>query len=188
MDTLLESYFPRTNPKSRLFHIVKEVPTSGIPKIGWWRELWNSRNTDYFHIGADLWNSIYIVYYFSFPICWIPKIGTIFKIFDLCISRSTSYFWNGPISGIPIVGTIWSAFRFLEFQKYGNSLHLSFSLLSNSILIQNAMNNLTFYPLCKEFVGYLFHSLYFRRNFRGPRSTNVYNYLVFSREYGIHLK
>ena len=111
-----------------------------------------------------------------------------FQNFDLCISRSTSYFWNGPISGIPIVGTIWSAFRFLEFQKYGNSLHLSFSLLSNSILIQNAMNNLTFYPLCKEFVGYLFHSLYFRRNFRGPRSTNVYNYLVFSREYGIHLK
>ena len=34
MDTLLESYFPRTNPKSRLFQIVKEVPTSIIPKIG----------------------------------------------------------------------------------------------------------------------------------------------------------
>lgn len=33
MDTLLESYFPRTNPKSRLFQIVKEVPTIGIPKI-----------------------------------------------------------------------------------------------------------------------------------------------------------
>ena len=34
MDTLLESYFPRTNPKSRLFQIVKKVPTNGIPKIG----------------------------------------------------------------------------------------------------------------------------------------------------------
>ena len=34
MDTLLESYFPRTNLKSRLFHIVKEVTTIGIPKIG----------------------------------------------------------------------------------------------------------------------------------------------------------
>ena len=33
MDTLLESYFPRTNLKSRLFHIVKEVPTIGIPKF-----------------------------------------------------------------------------------------------------------------------------------------------------------
>ena len=85
-------------------------------------DFWNSRNTDYFHIGADLWNSIYIVYYFSFPICWIPKIGTYFKIFDLCISRSTSYFWNKPISGIPIVGTIWSVPRFLKFQKYGNSI------------------------------------------------------------------
>ena len=34
MDTILESYFPRTNPKSRLFHIVEEVPTIGIPEIG----------------------------------------------------------------------------------------------------------------------------------------------------------
>ena len=34
MDTILESYFPGANPKSRLFHIVKEVPTNGIPKIG----------------------------------------------------------------------------------------------------------------------------------------------------------
>ena len=34
MDTILESYFPGANPKSRLFHIVKEVPTTGIPKIG----------------------------------------------------------------------------------------------------------------------------------------------------------
>ena len=34
MDTILESYFPRTNPKSRLFQNVKEVPTIGIPKIG----------------------------------------------------------------------------------------------------------------------------------------------------------
>ena len=34
MDTLLESYFLQTNPKSRLFRNVKEVPTSGIPKIG----------------------------------------------------------------------------------------------------------------------------------------------------------
>ena len=91
-------------------------------KSGQKRDFWNSRYMDYFYNHADFWNSIYIVNYFSFPICWIPKIGTIFKIFDLCISRSTSYFWNGPISGIPIVGTIWSASRFLEFQKYGNCI------------------------------------------------------------------
>ena len=34
MDTILESYLPRANPKSRLFQNVKEVPTIGIPKIG----------------------------------------------------------------------------------------------------------------------------------------------------------
>ena len=34
MDTILESYFLQTNPKSRLFRNVKEVPTIGIPKIG----------------------------------------------------------------------------------------------------------------------------------------------------------
>ena len=34
MNTLLESYFPRTNLKSRLFQFVKKVPTIGIPKIG----------------------------------------------------------------------------------------------------------------------------------------------------------
>ena len=34
MDTLLESYFLQTNPKSRLFQNVKEVTTIGIPKIG----------------------------------------------------------------------------------------------------------------------------------------------------------
>ena len=62
MDTLLESYFLRVNPKSRLFQIVKEVPTNGIPKIEQQRDFWNSRNMDYFYIGADFWNSIYIVY------------------------------------------------------------------------------------------------------------------------------
>ena len=34
MDTILESYFLQTNPKSRLFHIVEEDPTIGIPEIG----------------------------------------------------------------------------------------------------------------------------------------------------------
>ena len=34
MDTILYSYFPITNLKSRLFQFVKEVTTSGIPKIG----------------------------------------------------------------------------------------------------------------------------------------------------------
>ena len=122
MDTILSSYFPRTNPKSRLFHIVKEVPTNGIPKIGWWRDFLNSRNMDYFYIGADLWNSIYLIYLINFPILWIPKIGTNFNISDLCISTSTSYFWNWPIYGIPIVGTIWSVSRFLKFQKYVNCM------------------------------------------------------------------
>ena len=62
-------YFPGTNPKSRLFQNVKEVPTSGIPKIGGSRDFRNSRNTDYFYTGADLWNSIYLIYLINFPIC-----------------------------------------------------------------------------------------------------------------------
>ena len=33
MDRVLYSHFLRTNPKSRLFQIVKVVPTNGIPKI-----------------------------------------------------------------------------------------------------------------------------------------------------------
>ena len=146
---------------------------------------------DYFYIGADFWNSIYIVYYFNFPICWIPKIGTIFKIFDLCISRSTSYFWNGPISGIPIVVTIWSAYRFLEFQKYENCM----STNTFQSIIQKCP-----YPKCIEQsnilpslqgigrVPFSPFSPYFRRNFRGPRSTNCLTRFVFSGEYGIHLK
>ena len=120
----LSFYFLRANPKSRLFQNVKEVTTNGIPKIRRClnRNFLNSRNTDYFYYNPDFWNSIYIVYLNIFPICWIPKIGTYFKISDLCISRSTSYFWNGPISGIPIVRTNWSASRFLEFQIYGNCM------------------------------------------------------------------
>ena len=58
----IQSYFLRTNPKSRLFHIVKEVTTSGIPKIALsarfleflkyglflkWTDLWNSNSKDY---------------------------------------------------------------------------------------------------------------------------------------------
>ena len=154
-------------------------------------DFWNSRNTDYFYYNPDLWNSNYIVYYFSFPICWIPKIGTIFKIFDLCISRSTSYFWNGTISGIPIVGTIWSAYRFLEFQKYGNCISTN--------TFQSTIQKWP-YPICIEQsnilpmlqgicrVPFSLFSPYFRRNFRGPRSTNCLTCFVFSREYRIHLK
>ena len=33
MDRVLYSHFLKTHPKSRLFQIVKVVPTNGIPKI-----------------------------------------------------------------------------------------------------------------------------------------------------------
>ena len=132
---------------------------------------------DYFHIGADLWNSIYIVYLINFPICWIPKIGTIFKIFDLCISRSTSYFWNGPISGIPIVGTIWSAYRFLEFQKYGNSPHTSSQSLIQKWLTPKCNEQSNILPTLQVIgrVPFSLFSRYLWRNFGGPRSTNLFN-------------
>ena len=146
----------------------------------------NSRNTDYFYYNPDFWNSIYFVYLKILPIYWIPKIGTIFKIFDLCISRSTSYFWNGPISGIPIVVTIWSAYRFLEFQIYWNCI----STNTFQSIIQEWP-----YSKCNEQSNILPKLQGIRRvpfsllsNFRGPRSTNLFNYLVFSIEYGIHRK
>ena len=76
MDTILESYFLQTNPKSRLFQNVKEVPTNGIPKIRRClkRIFLNSRNMDYFYIGADLWNSNSRDYLVSIPIFGIPNI------------------------------------------------------------------------------------------------------------------
>ena len=153
MDTIL--YFPRTNPKSRLFQIVKKVPTNGIPKIGS-----GARFLEFQKYGLIIQLCRFLEFHlysilFQFSYLLNSKNGTYFKIFDLCISRSTSYFWNGPISGIPIVVTIWKVSRFLEFQKYANSPHPSFNPLSRSVLIQNAMNNLTFYPFYKEFVGYL---------------------------------
>ena len=60
---------------------------------------------------------------------------------DFWNSNSSDYLESIPISGIP---KIW---------KFHTHL---LNPLSRSVLIQNAMNNLTFYPLCKEFVEYLF--------------------------------
>ena len=68
----IQSYFPRTNLKSRLFQNVKKVPTIGIPKIGPLTlifgipEVWNIFEMDRFQefqqlglLGQhpDLWNS-----------------------------------------------------------------------------------------------------------------------------------
>ena len=152
------SYFPRAHPKSRLFQIVNDVPTIGIPKIGWEiRDLWNSRNMDYFSIDADFWNSNYRVYSINFPICWISKIGIFFIILNLCISRSTSYFWNWPIFGIPIIPIIFPLPTSIYWLKTFSKKHRTI-------------------PFCKELVGYHNHPLpYFRRNFGGPRSTNYTN-------------
>ena len=33
MNSILSLYFPRANPKSRLFQNVKDVPTNGIPEF-----------------------------------------------------------------------------------------------------------------------------------------------------------
>ena len=61
--------FLQTNPKSRLFQFVKEVPTSGIPKLETNIRFMEFQKYGLFSKWADFWNSIYIVYYFSFPIC-----------------------------------------------------------------------------------------------------------------------
>ena len=143
MDTLLESYFPRTNPKSRLFQNVKEVPTIGIPKIGR-----VARFMEFQKYGLFLHRCRFLEFHLY---------NILIQFSYLLNSKNRHLFQN---------------FRFVYFQEYflflkwtdfwnSNSgiasLPIPFSLLSKSGLIQYAMNNLTFYPVCKELVGYLFH-------------------------------
>ena len=158
MDTLLESYFPRTNPKSRLFRNVKEVPTSGIPKIG----------TTTISGIPEIWTIFTQV-----PIYGIPFIQYTISVFLFVEFQKQALISKFSICVFPGVLPIFEMDRFLEFQQLGlfgqypdfwnsnnmgiASLPIPFSLLSKSGLIQYAMNNLTFYPVCKELVGYLFH-------------------------------
>ena len=65
MDTILESYFLQTNPKSRLFQNVKEVPTNGIPKF----------------VGVLI------------AIFWIPEIRTISTTIPISGIPFISYIW-----------------------------------------------------------------------------------------------
>ena len=108
----------------------------------------------------------------SIPIYGIPTIRHIPSIFQFVEFQKQAIFSKFSICVFPGVLHIFELDRFLEFQQQGlfgqypdfwNSKNMGFPYthllnpLSRSVLIQNAMNNLTFYPLCKELVGYLFH-------------------------------
>ena len=157
MDTILYSYFLQTNLKSRLFQNVKKVPTSGIPEICW----------------APIFGIPIVVTIFTqMPISGIPFIQYIISVFLFVEFQKQALFSKFSICVFPGVLPIFEMDRFLEFQQQGlfgqypdfwNSIYMVIphthllNPLFKSVLIQNAMNNLTFYPLCKEIVGYLFH-------------------------------
>ena len=150
MDTILQSYFPRTNPKSKLFQFVKEVPTNGIPKF-WTTPIF----------GIPEIRTIFT----TIPIYGIPFIQYIISVFLFVEFQKQALISKFPICVFPGVLPIFEMYRFLEFQQQGlfgqhtdfwnskymgiPSLPIPFSLLSKSGLLQNAMNNLTFYPNCK---------------------------------------
>ena len=115
MDTLLESYFPRTNPKSRLFQFVKEVPTIGIPKIETTTifgipEIWTI-----FEMGRFMEFHLYsILFQFSnllnsknrhlfqnFRFVYFQEYFLFLKWTDFWNSNSRDYLVSIPISGIP---------------------------------------------------------------------------------------
>ena len=104
MDTLLESHFPRTNPKSRLFHIVKEVPTNGIPKI------WS---TPIFGI-PEIWTIFTLM-----PIYGIPFIQHIISVSQFVEFQKQALISKFSICVFPGVLPIFEIDRFLEFQQQG---------------------------------------------------------------------
>ena len=107
------------------------------------------------------------------PIYGIPFMQHIISIFLFVEFQKQALISKFSICVFPGVLPIFEMDRFLEFQQQGlfgqhpdfwnsknmgiASLPIPFSLLSRSGLIQNALNNLTFYPYYKELVGYLFH-------------------------------
>ena len=99
MDTILESYFPRTNPKSRLFQKVKKVPTTGIPKIS---------TPPIFGI-PEIWTISTQV-----PISGIPFIQYIISIFQFVEFQKQALFSKFSICVFPGVLPIFEMDRFLE--------------------------------------------------------------------------
>ena len=115
MDTLLESYFPRTNPKSRLFQIVKKVPTNGIPKIGGRAifgipEIWTIFEMGRFmefHLFrilfqfSNLLNSKNRHLFQNFRFVYFQEYFLFLKLTDFWNSNSWDYLVSIQISGIP---------------------------------------------------------------------------------------
>ena len=177
MDTILQSYFLQTNPKSRLFQFVKKVPTIGIPNIGrvarflefqkYGLFLLQSRFKEFhlydiFDQFSNLLNSKNRQYFQNFRFVYFQEYFIFLNWTDFWNSNSRDYLVSIPISGIP---KIW---------KFPTPIFQS--------TIQQQP-----YPKCNEQsnilptlqgigrVPFSLFSPYFRRNFRGPRFTNVFN-------------
>ena len=118
MDTLLESYFPRTNPKSRLFQNVKEVPTIGIPKIGRVARFMEFQKYGLFlhrcrFLEFHLYNILIQFSYLlnsknrhlfqNFRFVYFQEYFLFLKWTDFWNSNSWDYLVSTPISGIPII-------------------------------------------------------------------------------------
>ena len=116
MDTILESYFPGANPKSRLFQNVKEVPTNGIPKIGkitrflefqkYGLFLHRCRFME-FHLYSILFQFSYLLnsknrhYFQNFRFVYFQEYFLFLKWTDFWNSNSWDYLVSNPIYGIP---------------------------------------------------------------------------------------
>ena len=144
--------FLQTNPKSRLFQNVKEVPTIGIPKLGP-----ITRFLEFQTYGLFLHRCRFLEFHLF---------RILIQFANLLNSKNRHYFQN---------------FRFVYFQEY--FLFLKWTDFWNSqsniykwpFLESNEQSNIL--PTLQGIgrVPFSLFSPYFRRNFRGPRSTNLFN-------------
>ena len=118
-------YFPRANPKSRLFQNVKKVPTNGIPEIGgpiarflefqkYGLFLHRSRFMEFqlysiFGQFSYLLNSKNSHFFLNFRFVYFQEYFLFLKWTDFWNSNSWDYLVSIPIFGIPFI---------LEFHLY----------------------------------------------------------------------
>ena len=172
----IQSYSLQTNPKSRLFQIVKEVPTIGIPKIEtkyrflefqkYGIFLHRCRFMEFhlysiFEYFANLLNSKNRHYFQNFRFVYFQEYFLFLKLTDFWNSNSSDYLVSIPISGIP---KIW---------KFPTPIFQSIIQKCPSRKCNEQSNILPTLQGIRRVPFSL--SPYFRRNFGGPRSTNLFN-------------
>ena len=137
MDTILQFYFLQTNPKSRLFQLVKEVPTNGIPKIGGKARFLEFQKYGLFshrcrfmefHLYSILIQFSYLLnsknrhYFQNFRFVYFQEYFLFLKLADFWNSNSRDYLVSIPISGIP---NIWELNLYQYLSVYYPEVALS---------------------------------------------------------------